>query len=66
MFKMSQEEDSQKRKGRMQMWAVRTLVCSDRRLGVRLTAEEMNMGLCSEERNAKSGLKSEFPTMKML
>jgi hypothetical protein len=29
---------------------VRTLVLSDRRLGVRLTAEELNMGICSEEK----------------
>jgi hypothetical protein len=40
MCKTTQEVGSQKRKGEMQMW---TLVCSDRRLGVRVIAEELNM-----------------------
>jgi hypothetical protein len=29
---------------------VRTLMCSDQRLGVRIIAEELNMGICLEEK----------------
>jgi len=38
MCKTTQEVGNQKRKGQMQMWTVRTLVRSDRRLGVRVIA----------------------------
>jgi hypothetical protein len=47
MYKMTMEVCSQKRKGTDA--SVATLACSDWRLGVRLTAEELNTGLCSEE-----------------
>jgi hypothetical protein len=49
MCRMTQEVGSQKRKGQMQM-STETLVFSDRRLGVRLIAEKLNMGICSQER----------------
>ena len=43
MCKTNQEVGSQKRKGQTQIWTLRTLVRSDRRLGVRVMAEELNM-----------------------
>ena len=44
MCKTTQEVGSQKRKGLMKMWTeYETLVRSDRRLGVRVIAEELNM-----------------------
>jgi hypothetical protein len=51
MGKMTQKMDSQKFK-------VLTLVRSDRRLGMRLTAEELNMGICLQE-----SLSVDIPTL---
>jgi hypothetical protein len=41
---MTQEVDSQKRKGQIEMWTeYETCLNSDQRLGVRLIAEQLNM-----------------------
>jgi hypothetical protein len=47
MCKLTQEMGSQKHKIQMQMWAQYEPCCT---LGVRLAAEELNMGICWEEK----------------
>jgi hypothetical protein len=59
MCEMTQEVGSQANVDR-----VRALVRSDRRLGLRLIAEELNMGICSEEKT-RSLLTSVLSTMTM-
>jgi hypothetical protein len=50
MCKMTQEVGSQKtQRTDANVDRVQTLVGSDRRLGVKLTAGKLNMGICSEE-----------------
>jgi hypothetical protein len=49
MRKVAQEVGNQKRKEQMQMWSQYQPCRSDRRLGVRLIPEELNMGICWEE-----------------
>jgi hypothetical protein len=46
MCKITQEVGNHKRKEQMQMWSQYQPCRSDQRLGVRLTAEELNMGIC--------------------
>jgi hypothetical protein len=49
MCKRIQEVGSQKRRD-ANVNREQTVGCSDLRLGVRLTAEKLNMGICSEEK----------------
>jgi hypothetical protein len=67
MCEMALEVGSQKHKGQVQsVDTVQTLVGSDRKLGVRLIAEESITEICSGGKDPNSGLTRRFSTMTML